>query len=87
MGRRTKANLEANRRLKKLFIEKGITRCEVCGADNFLSFAHRHKRDWYSGDVEKLSDWEQVLLLCIPCHEKIEVSREKTEELFNKLRS
>lgn len=47
-----------------------------------LSFAHRHKRVWYRSCPELLSDFNQVLLLCIPCHEEIEYSTEKTESIF-----
>lgn len=87
IGKIGKRNVEANKILKEIFLEKGIVRCEVCGTDNFLSFAHRHKRDWYRSCPYLLSDYNQVLLLCVPCHATIEVSKEKTERLFETLRS
>jgi len=86
IGKIGKRNIDANKKLKEIFLEKGIVRCELCGTDNFLSFAHKHKRDWYRRYPELLSDYNQVLLLCIPCHEKIEVNRVETRALFIRLR-
>ena len=78
-------NKEANRRMKEWCMNNDVTRCEMCGADNFLSFAHRQKRRYYNS-VEELSNPSEFLLLCVPCHQKIEYSKEKTEEAFKKLR-
>lgn len=88
IGKIGKRNIKANKILKELFYEKDITRCEKCGTDFALSFAHLHKRDWYKPKDKQhlLYAFEQVLLLCINCHEEIEVNKEKTEELFNQLR-
>jgi len=79
-------------KLKKEFQEKGITRCEMCGSDNFLSFAHRKKRGGYYNrdrkeEEKQLGDFNEVLLLCIQCHEKIEDNKTLTEEVFHRLRS
>lgn len=82
LGKIGKINIKANRKLKKLFENKNIIRCEVCGSTYMLSFAHRHKRLWYRSCPDLLSSFNQVLLLCIPCHEKIEYDREATESLF-----
>ena len=75
-------------KLKCIFLERGITTCEIglkdCMYDNMLSFAHLHKRIWYK-DPERtplLGHPDQVLLACIPCHQKIEDSRELTEKYF-----
>lgn len=46
----------------------GITRCEVCGTDNYLSFAHRLKRR----DITTDEELRTVALLCITDHERIE---------------
>lgn len=87
MGRTTELNSKANRELLKLFKDKNITHCELCGRDNWLSFAHKHKRDWYKGkDEALLYSFDQVLLLCIPCHDSIEYNRQKTDEVFSQLR-
>lgn len=90
IGKIGKRNIEANKILKKIFEEKEIYNCENpnCQSGFCLTFAHRHKREWYR-PVERqklLYDFNEVLLLCLKCHDEIEVSKEKTEELFNKLR-
>jgi len=89
-GKRTKEWEEQRKKLKELYFSKGITSCELhldgCWGNNALSFAHRHKRSWYYGNEELLGDFNQTLLVCIPCHNKIEFNKELTEELFNKLR-
>lgn len=85
IGRRGRLNKVANARLKQAFIIRGITRCEICGSGSMLSFAHRQKRVNYR-TVEELSNFKEVLLLCIPCHQKIEYDKELTNYWFNKLR-
>lgn len=88
----TKKWQEERKKLKVIFEEKGITSCEIrkpgCFRDNFLSFAHDHKRDWYKtkGNEHLLGDFNHVLLACIPCHEKIEDDKEETKRLFEQLR-
>jgi len=53
----------------------------------FLGFAHRHKRRWYKGkDPSLLDDFNQTVLACQPCHEKIEYDKELTQEMFMRLR-
>lgn len=83
-------NTEVNKRLKKIFFDKGITYCEVnlsgCTRTFGLTFAHLHKRRWYYGKQELLYDFNQVLLSCIQCHIKIEKDAKLTIEIFNKLR-
>jgi hypothetical protein len=54
--------------LKKKFLEMGITRCELCGSSNFLSFAHSKNRR----HILTQKELEEVALLCIPCHEAVE---------------
>jgi hypothetical protein len=87
---RTKINKQANKELKKLFIEKGITHCEICHGkctDFGLSFAHRHKRAWYyDKPVELLWDFKQVILCCVFIHDGMERSAKITEKEFMKLR-
>jgi hypothetical protein len=79
-------NRESNKKCKQICIDKEIFQCENCGYDNLLSFAHKHKRIWYKSQPEKLHDFSEFLLLCLKCHHEIEYSREKTEELFKRLR-
>lgn len=78
-------NKKANAILKQKFLGAGITRCERCGTDSFLSFAHKLKRR-YMNTVEELSDINTALLLCIPCHNLIEYNKEQCELLFKTLR-
>lgn len=82
----TLINRESNKKCKQLCIDHDVTRCENCGYNNLLSFAHRHKRVFYKSQPELLHDWDQFLLLCIRCHHEIEYSKDKTEEIFNRLR-
>jgi len=88
IGKIGRANLEANKRLKELF--DGQNYCEIglegCMRTWPLQFVHRHKRIWYKGDVEKLSDYNEVVIGCQVCHDKIEHNAELTEEVFKRLR-
>lgn len=83
-----KANIEANKRLKVLFSD--VTACEMrldgCLGGLFLSRAHRHKRAFYKGDVDKLSDYKQVVIACQVCHQATEFNRPLNDEIFMKLR-
>jgi len=75
------------KKVKKEFKEKGIVRCEMCNTELFLSFAHRHKRNWYLNKGNTINDFNQILLLCVPkCHLALEKDSKLTEQTFNKLR-
>ena len=82
---RTLMNKEANRKMKVWCMDNEIIRCELCGCDNFLSFAHRQKRINYH-TVEELSNPNEFLLLCVPCHQKIEYDKKETKRVFHILR-
>jgi hypothetical protein len=56
--------------LKQRFESAGIVRCELCFSTFGIAFAHSKKRRFIQTD----EDWEEVALLCQPCHEKIEFS-------------
>ena len=76
-------------KIKRMFLEKGITFCELKleGCMNWpLQIAHRHKRVYYKDKPELLYDFGEVALACQLCHSKIEGDRELTEEVFNKIR-
>jgi hypothetical protein len=75
-------------KVKRMFTEKCITRCELCNTDSWLSFAHRNKRNWYKGkDKDLINSFDQILLLCVPkCHLKLEQDAKLTEETFKRLR-
>lgn len=88
VGKVGQANQAANRLLKiKL---RGLDYCEImlegCLFNWPLQFCHRHKRAWYKGDVNKLSDRRQVVVGCQNCHERIEHNAELTEQVFTRLR-
>lgn len=70
MGRKTEKWNKVRAKLKKEFEAQGIVRCELCGGTFALGFAHSKKRRFIYTD----DDWEEVALLCQPCHEKVEHS-------------
>lgn len=94
LGKIGKINKRANEILKQKYLGMGIDYCEVggmlqnpnCGHKNALTFAHRHKRIFYRGNPQLLSSYNQTVLACIDCHQILEKSREKTEEVFSVLR-
>lgn len=90
IGKIGRANIQANKKLKELFLDKGTGYCEMrlegCLMNWPLQFCHRHRRQWYKGDVKKLSDYKQVVIGCQNCHEKIDRNQELLEEVFKKLR-
>jgi hypothetical protein len=77
-------------KLKKIYLEKEITTCELrlpgCKNNMYLGFAHRHKRRWYKLKPSLLADFNQTVLACQPCHEKIEYNKKLTATVFNQLR-
>lgn len=82
MGKRTDKWNRVRAKLKKKFEAMGITRCELCFGTFGLSFAHAKKRRFITEDA----DWEDVALLCQPCHEKIEFSgHEQMEEAIRQI--
>ena len=52
----------------------------------YLAPAHKHKRAWYKGDVELLSDYKEWVCSCVSCHQKIEFNQELTDKIFKKCR-
>jgi len=92
LGKVGKRNKIAVSKLKDLYTEQGIYSCELrldgCTGAYFTNFAHRHKRIWYYPEDKQvlLSDFNQTVLACTSCHEKIEHNKGLTEEMFNKLR-
>jgi hypothetical protein len=89
-GKIGKINAKANREIDRILDAKGIMYCEVrlegCAPAWALTRAHRHKRIFYRSQPEKLWDFQQFALVCIFCHEKLEVDAELTEETFQRLR-
>lgn len=84
-GKKTKAWERSRQKLKKEFLEKGITTCEIrmygCFNDNFLGFAHIDKRRFLT-DEELM----KVVLACQPCHDIVERwPREKMREFLENI--
>ena len=88
---------QANTKARKIIAEKcqelDLNYCEIafnkdvqCLGTSFLAPAHKHKRAWYKGDVEKLSDYNEWVAACQVCHDRIEHDVELTLKVFRKLR-
>ena len=91
IGKIGRANKEARDIIAQISEERNLTYCEIrlpgkCLGTYGLAPAHRHKRVWYNGSVEKLSDPKQWVAGCQGCHDTIEDSRTLTEEVFMRLR-
>jgi len=84
IGRVGRRNISANRKLKKEYQRRGITRCEICGSGWGLSFHHRHHRLYYYTH-EGLGEFSETILVCQPCHDKIEGDK-LSDYYFKKLR-
>jgi hypothetical protein len=80
-GKRTKKRVAMNARLKKMAIDKGITRCELrlpgCLKTWALTWAHSKKSRFLITE----EDWMEAALCCVACHEKIEAM---SHELMHK---
>lgn len=91
IGKIGRANIEARDKIAKIAEEKDLCNCEIRfdGCLNWMALApaHRHKRSWYKGDVEKLSDYNEWVAACVACHDKIENDPVLTEEIFDRLRT
>lgn len=70
IGKKTKAWDSVRRRLKIVFEAASITRCEVCGTDNGLGFAHSLPRR----NIRTKEAMEEVALLCFIDHDRIDSS-------------
>lgn len=89
VGKRGRANLSANAILNRLYAESSIRDCELKleGCDGWpLNYCHRHERDYYKGDVEKLASFNQTVIGCQKCHRKIDDNKQLREEKFFELR-
>ncbi len=87
IGKRGQINLDANVILKKLYKDKGITRCEVCNSDFALSWHHKYPRDYYYKSPLLLSAYEQTVLLCATCHDAVHKDLQLSQKTFEKLRA
>lgn len=93
-----RANIEANKKIKAHAEANSLDQCEICalGMEEFkdiecvgsfaLTTAHKHKRAWYKGDPDLLSDPKQWVKACVTSHDRIEHDEALTEEVFMSLR-
>ena len=90
IGKRGRINIDANRKIKEMFIEQGISECEFHLPDCLrgwpLQNVHRHKRFWYYRNPELLSSIYEVTKGCQNCHDKVENNEELREKEFIRLR-
>lgn len=92
MGKTTNLNTKANQKLARLWVDEEIDYCELplphnCTGWMGLTNAHRHKRIWYKDKPEHLLwSFNQVARICLPGHMMIEHDKEKTADVFYKLR-
>ena len=85
---------EANKKSRRMIADQceamGLERCEIQSPGCMVTFgvapAHKHKRIWYHGDTNLLARYDEWVVACQFCHDKIEISRELTEEVFRRLR-
>lgn len=91
VGKRGKLNAKANKKLRQLYFDKGITYCELgftgCYRSSTLGFAHRHKRRWYYNQPDHLLwSFNQTILCCTNCHQQLEYDFQLSESKFETLR-
>lgn len=73
LGRKGKEWAATRAKLKVRFQRAGVTRCEHCGTDNGLGFAHRRKRR----NITTQAELETVALLCNEFHDWLEALPEE----------
>ncbi len=72
-GKKVRQWARVRRQLKEQFAALGIVRCEVCGTDENLGFAHSRKRRNITTDEEM----REVALLCNRDHDSLELLGEE----------
>lgn len=86
IGKKGREWIKARKKLKKEYLGRGITSCEMmllgCMETFGLSFAHRFKRN----DPRCEHTFEKTCLACASCHNKTEYNRKLNEKVFNRLR-
>ena len=90
IGRIGRINMAANKKLYKIYAEKGIDSCEAkldgCMGSFSLSFHHRKKRVEYYKCPEKLAWLSETIRVCPACHELLERDSALSDNTFKKLR-
>lgn len=90
IGKIGEANRKARRMIAEQCADRGIQFCEIrlagCRGTFGIAPAHKHKRIFYKGDPNLLAEYTEWVAACQACHDKIEVDRELTEQVFKRLR-
>jgi hypothetical protein len=84
-GKRTKLNQKSRKMIAKYCEERNLCYCENCGGTFGLAPAHNENRNRYH-TAEELAAPQNWIALCYRCHTEIEGNREKTDEIFKRLR-
>lgn len=86
IGKKGKENIKYIELVKVLDLPQN---CEVklsgCLGGSFLTIAHRHKRSHYK-TAEELADPNQILVMCVNCHNFLEHKRDLNKMVFDKLK-
>lgn len=89
-GRISEINAEARKKIAEIAEEMNLNYCELqfegCQEYYTLAPAHKNRREWYRGDVNKLSDYNQWICACSNCHQQLDDDENLKDEVFNKLR-
>lgn len=89
-GKVGRNNYLARKKIAEIAEELNIDHCEIgldgCQEYYMLAPAHRNRREWYRGDVDKLSDYNQWVCACANCHQKIDEDENLKETIFKQLR-
>lgn len=93
LGKQGKINAEANRKLKKEYMDRGYTgqgvceaRLEGCQRTFGVGYAHKHKRVYYYSRPELLSSYNETILACTNCHDIMEHDKNLTLAIFKEQR-
>lgn len=90
IGKIGRANIEARKKIALICEEENLTTCEICLPGCMGTFgvapAHKHKRVYYNGDIDMLSDINEWVVACQYCHTIIEDDKELTKQIFDELR-
>ena len=89
-GKVSKNNALARKKIAEIAEERDIDKCEIgfdgCSEHYTLAPAHRHPREWYRADVDKLSDYNEWICCCVSCHNKLDNDNNLKEIIFRELR-
>lgn len=74
-GKKTKANIVANKKIDAVLIDRDIRFCQLCGSSLFLQRSHDKKRRFLSAD-----ELNEATLLCDADHKFIEYKLNPAEQ-------